>query len=199
MILVINLSHRNDRRQHIVRQFMNMGIDDYFFVEGVNGKKKFPDVKRANLQGHFGCLESHKKVLNMFTTLEYEWCIVMEDDCVLDREWTTAILNDVPSDVELVYFGGNKTLSKKPIEPFNEKFDKAIEVYCTHAYAIRKASIPALLNVLNSRMWKVDVLFTEFQQSHKCLITRKCYAWQLNSLSDITGVNLQGDKLKYLS
>lgn len=198
MIHVINLAHREDRRKHIAKMMRNMGIKNYEYYSAVNGRRAFPEVKRRNMQGHLGCRQSH---INLLTEkgvhCNDEWFIVMEDDCMLSRDFTLDILDIVPSDCALVYFGGNKVMHPEAIEPYNEQFDQALNVYCTHAYAIRVTHIPDMLAVLNSRPDKVDVLFTDFQKLHLSLITTKCYAWQMDSMSDITNCYLSGKFMKY--
>lgn len=208
---VINLPHRTDRRDAMEEQCRRLGIEPIFF-EATNGKVAFPDEPRKLMRGHFGCLDSHKRLLESLydpkgMSIERDGVeivhLILEDDAVLADDWLEHAYigsmekRGLPSNFDILFLGGNITQMENAIEPFNDNFNVARNVLCTHAYKIKNHSIPRLLEVLNSRMWKVDILFTEFQKVANCYITKQCLAWQAVSHSDITDQVLDGTKLKY--
>lgn len=195
---IINLPHRTDRREAMIEQCQRLGIEPVFF-EATNGKEAFPDEPRDLMKGHFGCLDSHKRLLSsIHGTAEAHF--ILEDDAVLHNEILgvhLAAAMSMPEDLDLLFFGGNTFQIENAVSDYDYYFNRAHNVLCTHAYIIRDSSIPKLLEILNSRMWKVDILFTEFQKVANCYITKECLAWQAVSHSDITGNVLDGNKLKY--
>ncbi len=199
---IINLKHRTDRRANMQAQCERLGLNPIFF-DAVNGHEKYPDEPRPLMRGHYGCLDSHKMVLEfIFKNCyhPYEYSLVLEDDCLLVDDFTkrlNAKLIMEFSDPDLVFIGGNIHQMTEAVIDRDGDFYKANNVLCTHAYLIKHGSIPKLLTVLNSRQWKVDILFTEFQKIANCLITKECLAWQDVSHSDITGRVNDGTKLKY--
>lgn len=196
---VISLPHRQDRRDAMNAQCRRLGIEPIYF-EATNGKAAFPSEPRKLMRGHFGCLDSHKRLLASIkgTLNPHELHLILEDDAVLSDFFTNIRFVPLPVPTDLLFVGGNITQMEYAVMPFmNDYVNKANNVLCTHAYFIRDGAIPQLLEVLNSRMWKVDILFTEFQKIANCYITKQCLAWQAVSHSDITDQILDGRKLKY--
>jgi GR25 family glycosyltransferase involved in LPS biosynthesis len=192
---IINLPNRTDRRAEMIDQCSKLGIEPLFF-EATNGKEKFEHIDSRLLRGHYGCLDSHKRLLQSIHGTDKKH-LILEDDAVLHYDYEQAFDGIGWLDYDIVYLGGNVTQLEGATIPYSITFNRAVNVLCTHAYVIRDSSIPKLLEVLNSRMDKVDILFTEFQKQSKAFITKKCYAWQAVSHSDITNSLLDGEKLKY--
>ena len=192
---IINLPHRTDRKEAMIEQCQRLGIKPIFF-EATNGKEAFPDEPRDLMKGHFGCLDSHKRLLSsIYGTAAHH--VIFEDDAVLSDLVPAFISVRPPSSYDLIFMGGNTFQMENAVSPWNELFNRAHNVLCTHAYIIQDSAIPKLLEVLNSRQWKVDILFTEFQKIANCYITKECLSWQSVSHSDITGKVLDGNILKY--
>lgn len=184
---VINMNHRTDRLEEIQAECDREGLE-LVRHEGVNGQEVFFeqfDTKR--MRGHAGCWQSHVNVLNAVKgTARFH--LILEDDAVLVIGFRNTILGQIsclPMDWSLVYFGGNIKLTKDAVIPYNYEFNQAKNVLATHCYVIRDTAIDELLEVLNTRIYKVDVLFTEYQKKHKTLISKKCLAYQRESFSDI--------------
>jgi len=201
---IINLKHRTDRRANMQAQCERLGLNPIFF-DAVNGHEKYPNEPRPLMRGHFGCLDSHKMVLEYILktyTNPFQYSLILEDDCVLVDDFLRKLKSkwliefSMP---DLLFLGGNIHQMKDAVVERVDRLDwnDARNVLCTHAYLIKHGSIPKLLTVLNSRQWKVDILFTEFQKIANCYITKECLAWQDVSMSDITGAVNDGTKLKY--
>jgi GR25 family glycosyltransferase involved in LPS biosynthesis len=198
---IINLKNRKDRRRSIIYELKKIGIDDYSFVDAVNGKEKYKSINISQLmKGHYGCLDSHIKLLNSIHE-RIGYTLVLEDDCIFADEIKKDDIYNLLNkniDFDLLYLGGNVyTFENSIIEMPDLPFNKANNVLCTHSYIINNSCIDRLLNVLLSEKNKVDVLFTKFQKDNNCYIVKKSMTWQATSQSDITSVVLKGDTLKF--
>lgn len=190
---VINLAHRPDRMCEIEMECSREGLD-VIRHEAVNGVKLFPDADKK-LKGHFGCLHSHINLLKKVKGSN-EYHLILEDDAILIEGFEKKIFNLITLDFDLLYLGGNVFSFENATETFDDKLNIAKNVLCTHAYIIKDESINGLLEVLESRNYKVDVLFTEYQKNHNCFITKECLSWQRESYSDII-FNKMTTNLKY--
>jgi len=185
---VINMNHRADRLQEILTECIHTELE-LVRHEGVNGQEHFIEqFTTKRMRGHAGCWQSHVNVLNAVKgTGEYH--LILEDDAVLIdgfKDKVKAYMNELPVNCGLVYFGGNLNVIKKAVIDYNDSFFQAFNVLATHCYVIRDSHIDALLEVLNTRIYKVDVLFTEYQNKHLSLMSKECLSWQRESLSDIS-------------
>lgn len=173
---VINLKKRPDRLNELNIPF------EWERFEAFDGSI-FETSKR--MQGHLGCLNSHRSVLNKIKSENIEMSIVLEDDVELCDDFTSklnSIILDLPIDWDLLYLGGWNIGEPKK---FKDGIDIAEKVYTTHAYIIRYKFIDTALKYLNSRDWKVDVLLAESLIYGKCFICNPTLAWQRKGFSDI--------------
>jgi GR25 family glycosyltransferase involved in LPS biosynthesis len=180
---IINLPSRLDRRDKMIEVCKREELE-YEFHDAINGQRVFfGSAPNKRLRGHFGCLQSHRNLLwEIKGTAKYH--LVLEDDAELTEGFLDKVAELViPCDYDILYLGGN---SDKVTVPLNESVSIAKNVLTTHAYIVKDKAIDGLLKVLNSRLWKVDVLFTEFQESNLCLISNECLAWQRDSYSNIS-------------
>jgi GR25 family glycosyltransferase involved in LPS biosynthesis len=184
---VINLIHRTDRLKEIQAEFTREGLE-LVRHDGVNGQSVFFNAfKNKRMRGHAGCWQSHVNLLNKVKgTANYH--LVIEDDAVLCngfKEKALYYINQLPEDCGLCYFGGSININKNSILYYNDSFNQALKVLATHCYVIKDSHIDLLLKVLNTRIYKVDVLFTEYQNTNLTLISKNCLSWQRESFSDI--------------
>lgn len=188
VINVINLPHRKDRLEEFYNQTVwKEAIDEIIVHQAVNGQKEFFDMATTKrMRGHYGCLQSHRNLLEkVASTAPYH--IVFEDDVVLCENFDQRIeevLQNLPDDWAIIYLGGNIVTPGGKI-PHNEMFSKAKEVYATHAYIVNDKYIHRLQLCLWQKLGKVDVLFIAFQRHHPCYIINDIIAKQSDSRSDI--------------
>lgn len=71
-IYYINLDHRTDRNEHILKLLNEIGID-------LSIVKRISAIFNPN-NGALGCSLSHIKVLEEFISSKYETCLIIEDD-----------------------------------------------------------------------------------------------------------------------
>jgi GR25 family glycosyltransferase involved in LPS biosynthesis len=184
---VINLMHRTDRLKEIQSECTREQLE-LIKHNGVNGQDVFfKQFSNKRMRGHAGCWQSHVNLLNKVKgTSEYH--LVIEDDAVLCEGFKSKALSyisQLPEDCGLCYFGGSVNLTYNARTEYNETFNQALNVLATHCYLVKDSHIDLLLEVLNTRVYKVDVLFTEYQSAHLTLISKECLSWQRESFSDI--------------
>jgi GR25 family glycosyltransferase involved in LPS biosynthesis len=184
---IINLKHRTDRLKEIQSECEREGLE-LVRHNGVNGQDVFfKQFTNKRMRGHAGCWQSHVNLLNKVKgTAEYH--LVIEDDAILCdgfKEKALSYINQLPNDCGLCYLGGSIDLYDNSIRDYNDSFNQALKVLATHCYVIKDSHIDLLLEVLNTRIYKVDVLFTEYQNTNLTLISKECLAWQRESFSDI--------------
>jgi hypothetical protein len=61
----------------------------------------------------------------------------------------------------------------------------AKKVFTTHAFIVRDKFYDTILEGINSREWKVDVLISDVLPLGKCFICEPILAWQREGFSDI--------------
>ena len=98
---IINLKRRPDRKELMKEKLKKIGIENYEFVNGVDGQsekisKEFSKRKKntriAN-SGHFGCILSHVKVIKNAIKNGYKQIMVLEDDIEFNENFMDLIKN----------------------------------------------------------------------------------------------------------
>ena len=185
----INLKPRPARLPHITSECHRHNLRLHR-IEAVNGREIYPDEPKKR-PGIFGCYNSHLKLLKILQGVRGDYFLIVEDDCVFEDDFRYKLLEyyqQLPPTWDMLYLGGN-TDSEGATEDFSYNLCRARNVYCTHAYIIKKESIQGLIEVVESRMWKIDVLYCEYQKSHSCFITEPKLAWQKEGFSGVETQN----------
>lgn len=118
-IYYINLDERVDRNKLMLDEFKKANITKYTKFSGIKPSKeemtnskilnikslwklngKYPNINDKNdfkyIQGCLGCKMSHQKILKQFyKNSNHKYLIVFEDDCILDTNLQTKILNTI--------------------------------------------------------------------------------------------------------
>jgi hypothetical protein len=185
---VINLKRRKDRLESLNLPF------EYKVFEATDGKEKFSDA--GKLQGHLGCTDSHRRLFNFAKENNIETLLVMEDDIEVGEnfnEQLDKIMDQLPEDWDLVYLGGWNLGEQKK---YSELLNFAEKVYTTHAFIVQNKFFDVIIEGLNSRDWKVDVLLSEVLTKGKCFIANPTIAWQKEGYSDIVNKVTNNQHLK---
>lgn len=138
---VINLPDRTDRLQSIRDSFGQWPVP----VERIEAVRAKPGWK--------GCLRSHKKVLEMAKQRDYEYIIVLEDDCILTPKGKETFLQLLPILKQRVsewdvFMGGVTLVDNVKVK---QKTPPLFEVKCytTHFCFFNKEGIKKVLQTLN--------------------------------------------------
>ena len=190
---VINLEKRKDRLENFKLPF------DYKVFLATDGKIEYKNLDSSDrVKSHLGCLDSHKRLLEQSLTSNVDAVLVFEDDVELCDDFKNKfyeIINSLPQDWDLIYFGGWGQVRK-----FTEKLNKAIKVFTTHSYLINKKFIPVILEQLNKKIeYQVDVSFIQIQSQNNCFITNPPLCGQKKGYSDIVNKNTEySEKITFI-
>jgi GR25 family glycosyltransferase involved in LPS biosynthesis len=171
-IFCLTLKDTPQRKEYAERHFKQNGLEVEFF-DGINGAKfglrttipykdDNPDGPDYFIkQGRIGCLLSHYMLWQTLWHLPYEEILILEDDAFLCENFQERFLEfkkQLPDDWQYVFVGH----CCLPPEDYQIKLtDNIITTthapMCTHAYMIKKSSIPILLDT-NHQAWSaVDI------------------------------------------
>lgn len=190
---VINLEKRKDRLENFKLPF------EYKVFLATDGKIEYKNLDSSDrVKSDLGCLDSHKRLLEQSLTSNVDAVLVFEDDVELCDDFENKfyeIINSLPQDWDLIYFGGWGQVTK-----FNEKLNKAIRVFTTHSYLINKKFIPNVLEQLNKKIeYQVDVSFIQIQSQNNCFITNPPLCGQKKGYSDIVNKNTEySEKITFI-
>jgi hypothetical protein len=143
--------------------------------------------------GTYGCMQSHRHILERAILDDAKQLLVLEDDLVLcDRfpEKVAAFLADVPDNWDQLMIGGQHISAPTPIK--EAAGDRAGIVQCadcqrTHAYAIRGRFLRDLYQRWVSSKGHCDHIMGPLQRSYFVYAPDPFLAGQSRSKSDING------------
>jgi GR25 family glycosyltransferase involved in LPS biosynthesis len=171
-IFCLTLKDTPKRKEYADQHFKQNDLDVEFF-DGINGEKfglrttipyndDDPDGPDYFIkQGRIGCLLSHYMLWQTLWHLPYEEILILEDDAVLCENFQEKFLefkSQLPDDWQYVFVGH----CCLPPEYYQIKVtDNIITTthppMCTHAYMIKKSSIPVLLETNHQAWAAVDI------------------------------------------
>ena len=175
---VINLKRRTDRLEQINLPF------EYEIFEATDGKVEFNDYP-VKQQGFMGCWDSHRRLFTDVKDKNINTVMVLEDDIEVCDDFNNKlekIMNELPEDWDLLYLGG---WNVGDVEKYSESLNHAKKVYTTHAFIVKDKFYDTILESINSRKWKVDVLISDILPKGNCFICDPTIAWQKEGFSDI--------------
>ncbi len=145
--LVVNLAHRNDRREYIMKLFKENNINEYEFYNAVNGKtidltleikNTFKGNDFSNRKGFIGCALSHYYIwMDLVKDDKNDFYIIYEDDITLCDNYSFYLdqcinkMND-NKDLDLLYIGFHKYDSIKWYDDVDMKQNINIEFIDFH-------------------------------------------------------------------
>jgi hypothetical protein len=112
-IFIINLPRRTDRATRVKQLMNNVGITEYKIISGLDGQdpdiiKQFLTLKKNNIptSGHYGCLLSHIKAIELAKKEKLNSVLILEDDVLLEDNFVEQINGLLVPDSDIIYFGG---------------------------------------------------------------------------------------------
>lgn len=175
---LINLKRRDDRLKLINLPF------NYKIFEATDGKVKYVDYPK-NEQGFMGCLDSHRRLFSFAKENDINTIMILEDDVIVCDDFIIKlkkVMSELPDNWDLLYLGGWNVGEKIK---YSDSLDVAKKVYTTHAFIVKNKFFDTIINQINSRDWKVDVLLSEVLEKGNCFICNPTIAWQREGYSDI--------------
>jgi len=171
-IYIINLEHRTDRKEAVIKQLEKEGMMNYEFVNAVNGTdsailKKFKKIRKNGSKigtpGHLGCLLSHKKVLLKAKEDNVKQFMILEDDVILKDGFINRLNSISLPDWECIYLSA--PLEEKKL--FFNGWAKHSKFCTTHAMIIKASIIDYLLDLLKDCDDYIDRIYSHTLQKHK--------------------------------
>ena len=135
-ILYINLEHRQDRRISTIKQFSQFGIEP----------TRFNAIVVPNMDGAFGCSESHLKCLQIAKENKWDCVFICEDDIIFinPKEFLSKLESFLEThswDVLLV--GG---VNHKPFIDVDDSCVKITNCQTTTGYIVKASYYDTLIN-----------------------------------------------------
>ena len=200
-VFVINLEHRTDRKENILKQLAKVGITDYEFFPAIRPTEE--DVQAWNPRflnpmpgwfqgdvtkykiGSLGCLLSHRAIMRLCIERDYQNVLVLEDDtefqigCPLDSIWSVV----QPPEFGLLYLAGNHRGAT--LTPHSKFVTKVRGTLTTGSYLVHRSIMPAIVEGLDRYDREVDVFYAFLQTQYPCYCIFPHIARQADSFSDI--------------
>jgi GR25 family glycosyltransferase involved in LPS biosynthesis len=196
-IFCINLKKRTDRKKLAENEFSKFGLDFEFF-EGVDGQ--LINLKYRIKPGGVGCLLSHLNLYKYIKNIDGDVFMITEDDVVFSDDFIEKynnLIQIVPNDWNLLYFGGNHNSLK--LNMVSENIHRLQKTYTTHCYLVKKSCIDFLISEFESSQLfdsEVDVHLSNVQSKIPCYGFTPSIAWQREGFSDIEMRNVDYNFLK---
>lgn len=179
----INLDERPQRNKDTIRELRKLGIRE---------ANRMSAVKHEI--GLIGCAFSHIKVIQKAKELGWKYCIVFEDDILIDDgyELKVKINKYLDYDYDVLYLG---CWNIEPPEMINEDLMKVSHAWTTHAYIIKEHYYDTLIENLKEGCIKkmkdpdngdynIDEYVSKLQEKDKWLCLNPIMVTQRDGWSD---------------
>lgn len=134
--------------------------------------------------GAYGCRDSHLRLWKE-AAIEDHAILVFEDDCIFcDRfiERTESFLRNVPSDWQMIYFGGAHRIPPQDVGDGVLRVGGSTK---THAYAIRGKALEALPKQVEKAEIHIDVCLNQLHHSFPVYAPAEWLCGQAADVSDV--------------
>jgi glycosyl transferase family 25 len=170
---IINLKHRIDRREHIIKQLTDLDITDFEVVDAVRH-----DIPWK------GCFKSHLKCIQYAKDIQLPYILILEDDCIFTTDakfLLTEVLNELHQlDWDMFFLGCNL---QNPAYKISNHILKITGGWTAHAYMVHSKIYDMILNFSDEK--EIDVYYTELMKTHNVYMCDPMIAYQLPSHSDL--------------
>ena len=210
-IYCINLDRRTDRWEEVKPLFEREGLVVERF-SACDGKVKF-DFPRsengANSVAELGGAVSHRDVIIKAKELGLKNVLIFEDDVDFIEsigEEFGKVLNQIPEDWEMLYFGGNHVGGMLQI---SENVFKCFRTYALQMYAVNEKFYDLAIKYYSDKIDRVltgkqklepsvaaDFFIADLHHLINCYVIKPHFSWQRESYSDLAEQVVNYDFLK---
>jgi len=192
-VVVINMKRRPDRLADFESNLRKWGWPFAWptWVEGVDGaSNKLPTpYGHRDGGGAWGCMLSHRRVLESAILDGVDKLLVLEDDARIGKDFTQKVkefLENVPDDWDQLMLGGQHIGRSLPVT-VNATVVRCKNTQRTHAYALRGDYLKALYQYWVSTVGHCDHRMGEVQIRYKVYAPKRFLVSQAHGKSDISG------------
>jgi len=184
---LINLKRRPDRLKAALGELRRAGIAPVVF-EAIDGTAlPLPQGWNAGA-GAYGCLESHKRILEQAIVDGLDIVAVFEDDVTCTDNYQdklASVFRQLPQDWDMLYVGGQH---RKTPTPVREGIVRCTDCHRTHGYIVRGHAIKRLYQIWSSNQGHADhILGRGYFHELKAYAADPWLCGQGASMSDING------------
>lgn len=185
---IINLDRRQDKWT-LVHERMTAKKIDAERWPGVDGKAVGP-VDYPGGRGAYGCLESHRRLLEKCLTEGIQSVMVFEDDvvpCENFHQRLADLFAVLPPDWDAVFLGGQVMGDIQHIHQGLARVTGTRGVHRTHAYIVRGSYIEKLYRTWSERRGHCDQIWGTIQREDQVYLAVPWLAGQADGFSDVSG------------
>lgn len=192
-VVLINLDRRPDRLERFNKDFAKIEEGWPFLVPvrfpAIDGRlSPTPHGWRAG-SGAWGCMQSHRQVLEQAILAGAQSILVLEDDASFNSDFLERLdrfMKDVPADWDGLMLGGQHIRPANPIKP---GVVKCLNTQRTHAYAVRGKYMRDLFQQWSSRAGHCDHIMGPLHAAYNIYAPDPFIVMQDAGPSDISGNN----------
>jgi hypothetical protein len=193
-VVLLNLKRRPDRLEETNAMLATIGwpFQEPQRFDAVDGRAiPIPDnwPRIGGREGSYGCMLSHRNILQQAIQEGVETLLVIEDDVELKADFPLRVadfLRELPDDWEMIQFGGQNFARPEQVKP---GVLRCINTQRTHMYAVRGNGMRELYKWWAESTGHCDHRLKEWQPKHRVYMPEQPLAGQRPSRSDIAGGN----------
>lgn len=195
-IFIINLPRRLDRKEQMIKKLSDANIDNYEFVEGLDGQtpqiiNKFEKSKTDYYlkhskpypiitTGHYGCLLSHINAIKIAKSRNYSNIMILEDDVFFCENFLSQLSQLQIPQYDMIYLGG--ITSKKKLFLSDWAHCSNYKIMGAYGYILSKSMYDIILEKLTKLEDYVDLLYIrQIQPNYKVILLNDYIKTDLSS------------------
>ena len=177
-IFMLNLSTRGDRRYKMIQQLYEFGLPTKFRQSDLDIRTTVPFKKYNTIMMHvlnqnklgrltkpneYDCTHNHYSMVKQAYDQGYQHCLIMEDDILFieDKKLWEKYLDNIPSDFDILQFGGFTTDKRVVEEVLNHKDEYWVKhpnvpIWNASMYALSRKGMEYYLEFIDKFFWVAD-------------------------------------------